>query len=79
MQEKTASAIEQLKSWLEEGDAGGRIINYDTDIIEQRIIDSLRFVALLMLVEELRGEEVDERDVDIEKFRTLNSINNYFF
>ena len=50
----------------------------DLDLIENRILDSLRFVEFLYLLEEETGQEIKLEDVSPEDFRTLASIEARF-
>jgi len=54
-------------------------IGWDDDLIDTRILDSLAFVEFLMLLEELRGAEIDTATIDVDQFRTLERIHRAFF
>jgi len=45
-----------------------------TDIIENRLIDSLQFVEFLMFIEEIASVKIDLESINIDDFRTLDSI-----
>lgn len=49
------------------------------DLIESRILDSLRFVEFLYLLEDATGREILLEDVSPEDFRTLTAIRARFF
>lgn len=53
-------------------------IEPDTDLIENRLIDSLDFAEFLFFVEDLTGTEIDLESVDVNAFRTLRSIEARF-
>lgn len=46
----------------------------DTDLFETGILDSLRFVELLAVLEESFGMRVSVEELEIDDFRTLNRI-----
>ena len=46
----------------------------DTDFIETGMVDSLQFVELLLQLEQLFGCRIDIDDIELDDFRTLNSI-----
>ena len=50
----------------------------DTDLIENRRIDSLDFAEFLFFLEELTGTEIELESVDVNAFRTLRSIESRF-
>ncbi len=59
-------------------------IAHDQDIVTGRILDSLRFVDLILLIEELSGRPVDRAGLDmnglgLDDFRTIDAIWNRFF
>ena len=73
--------LQTLKSWLLELECNKGLTDIDPDenLIEQGLIDSLEFVNFLLLVEEQRGEEIPSIEIELEKFKTLNTIlKNYF-
>ena len=54
-------------------------VELDADLVEQGLINSLQFISFLMLIEELREQEVPEDEVEIDRFRSLTSIYDNFF
>lgn len=46
----------------------------DTDFIETGMVDSLQFVELLLQLEQRFGCRLDIDDIELDDFRTLNSI-----
>ena len=54
-------------------------IDPEIDLIESRILDSLRFVEFLYLLEELTGREIPLEEVSPDDFRTINRIRARFF
>ena len=49
------------------------------DLIESRVLDSLRFVEFLYFLEERTGREIALEDVTAEDFRTVEAIVTRFF
>jgi len=48
--------------------------SYDTDLIENQVMDSLRFVELLMHLEGHFGMSIGVEDLEIADFRTVATI-----
>ncbi len=46
----------------------------DTDLIEAGLLDSLQFVQLVVYLEEVFGTQVSMDDLEIDHFRSLDSI-----
>lgn len=53
--------------------------DWDQDIIDARILDSLGFVEFLFVMEELTGERIDPDQIHSDNFRSLNRIAEVFF
>lgn len=70
--------IEQLREWLEQRYPEAELTE-DSDLTDGVVEDSLAFVELLVLVEDLRGAPIPAADVDLENFRTLRTIAARFF
>lgn len=69
----------EIRAWLiSRADADIELTD-DTDLIKSEIIDSLRFVEFLLYIEHLRGRDIDEDDVDVDNFRSINKIKKVFF
>jgi acyl carrier protein len=49
----------------------------DTALIEGGIIDSMSLIQLVLVIKEKFGVEVAEEELDIENFKTLNSLTGY--
>lgn len=56
------------------GDDSGRPLELETDLIEQRIIDSLAILRLVSFLESSFGITVLDEDVVPENFQSLNSL-----
>lgn len=54
-------------------------IGHDTDLIENRLLDSLGFVNFVYLLEELTGQEITIDENTTDDFRTINRLKKRFF
>jgi acyl carrier protein len=70
-----------LETWLLSLDRNQELthIDPDMDIVENGLIDSLEFINFLYTIEEERGAEIPASILQLEKFKTLNSIVTHFF
>lgn len=71
--------VARLSRWIAEGTADDVEITWDTDLIDGRIVTSLQFTEMVLLIEELRGAEIDDGERDLDSFRTLRSIAERYF
>lgn len=53
------------------------ILADDAPLIEGGIIDSMGLIELVLFIEKKFGVEVAEEEMDIDNFRTLNSLTAY--
>lgn len=67
------SHIERIKSYIDLKNPDFDL-QMSSDIIENRLIDSLQFVEFLMYIEEVSGCKLDMENLNIEDFRSLNAI-----
>jgi acyl carrier protein len=77
--EKHFDLANEIRAWLKSRADADIELNDDTDLIKNEIIDSLRFVEFLLYIEDLRGRDIDEDDVDVDNFRSINTIKKVFF
>ena len=68
-----------VKEWIKEKKPEVTEFDLDLDLIENRIIDSLDFVELIFLLEDVTGVETDMNALSIDSFRSLNAIRENFF
>lgn len=66
--------IERLRTFIADNQDAKRDFSNDDDLIETGLIDSLRFVDFVLLVAELCGRDIRLDAIDIEEFRTLETI-----
>lgn len=71
--------VDRLRAWIISNNESAEGMGLDTDIVENKLIDSLNFINFLVLVEELRGGEIPYDEVEVERFRTLRAIRTHFF
>ncbi|GGP43605.1 phosphopantetheine-binding protein [Streptomyces abikoensis] len=71
---ETDEAMEKVVDFLRRANDATDALDWDQDLIELRILDSLAFVEFLVLLEEITGAPVDPGTIDVENFRTLNRI-----
>jgi acyl carrier protein len=71
--------IDAVRDWLVKKHPERETIGADEDLIEARVVDSLSFVEFLFVIEEASGTEIDQENIDLEKFRTLAAIENTYF
>lgn len=69
-----APRLEQVVAWLREINPDAPAIEDGTDLFESGLVTSIQFVELVLLVEELRGDEIVVDDTAIERFRSLRAI-----
>lgn len=76
---KGRSAVDLLKSWLYKETSTDLSIDENLDLIDSRVIDSLKFMRFIAYIEQLSGKEIRLDEVDIDKIRTLSIINSEYF
>jgi len=67
-----------LCDWIRAKRSNAAAIDLDTDLIENRLIDSMEFAEFLFTLEEVSGNVIDLADVELDSFRTLRSIHSKF-
>lgn len=72
---------EAVRHWIVEraGLASAETLGNETEIISDGILTSLDVVELILLIEELRGEEVEVESLEPESFRDLNTVVATFY
>ena len=71
-------ALTKIKDWILVTNPAITDLSLDTDIIENRLIDSLQFVSFLLYIEEVRGARIPPDQIKPDSFRTLYSIRDCF-
>lgn len=70
---------EQIVAWLREINPDVTTIEDSTDLFENELVTSIQFVELVLLVEELCGQEIVVDDSAVDRFRTLRAISENYF
>lgn len=52
-------------------------LSNDDELLEKKIIDSMALVRLISYIEEHYDIEVDDEDLKLENFKTINHMKNY--
>jgi len=73
---QSSNGIGQVTAWLLAKRPDLQEIDWDMDLIENRVIDSLGFVDFVFFLEELTGRELDTDARSVHSFRTLRAIQN---
>jgi acyl carrier protein len=55
-------------------DSGKQTLSPDEDLLEQRIIDSMGILKLVVFIEKTHGIKIVDEDIVPENFQTLNNI-----
>lgn len=71
--------LAEIKKWILSRHPEVSDIEPDFDLLDNRLVDSLSFVEFVLTIEELSGRAVDMNSIEIDHFRTLNSIGSQFF
>lgn len=71
-------ALQTLESFLREDHPELETIGLDQDLIDSRILDSLRFMNFIFLLEELTGNPFEIDRISVDDFRTLRTIESRF-
>jgi acyl carrier protein len=69
--------MNEVEAWLLSRNPGLTTIDYDQDLIDTRVIDSLTFTEFLLLLEELLGHELEFTEQSAVAFRTLRGIEEH--
>lgn len=72
------SHVEAVRDWLRERNPDVGEIGDDLDLVEHRVVDSLRLVEFLFFLESLTGREIPRDALKLAQFRTLADIERNF-
>jgi acyl carrier protein len=72
------TGIETLREWLLEKHPDLAEIDDDTDLFEQKLIDSINFVEYILIIEELLDREIPVTPDLIPKTATLARVRDNF-
>ena len=68
----------EVSAWIAARHPDIGAIDPDHDLIESRLVDSLRLVELIILIERLTGRPIDVDTLEIDDLRSLNSLDRAF-
>ncbi len=71
--------IFKIKEWIISQSPETGEFDEDFNLIAHGVLDSLQFLELINLIEDLSGRLVDTAEINIADFLTLNAIENKFF
>ena len=70
--------IEQVTTWILHHHPEIDHISTQTDLIDSRLVDSLRFMELIFFLEKISGQQIDTNQLNIDDFRTIDNIKKKF-
>lgn len=70
--------IHQVEQWILKYHPELNHIDHEFDLIENRLIDSLRFMEFIFLLEKISNKSIDTNTINIDDFRSLKSISIKF-
>lgn len=79
MQDLTQTEMVQIKEWILRNNTPSTELFYETDLIENRIIDSLQFVEFILFLESITGKEIYTKNFNLESIRSLQAIESNYF
>jgi acyl carrier protein len=79
MTTSTETRLGNVIQWILAKNPARSSIDPSEDLIVNRLIDSLSFVEFVFLIEQESGASIDVENIDLEQFRTLNTIERAFF
>ena len=71
-------AMQEIRNYIINKNDSISEIEDHADIIESRLIDSLQFVDFVFFIEEVTGNKIELESINIEDFRTIDSIRRAF-
>jgi len=71
-------SIEQIEQWIISHHPEINHLPPDIDLIENRLIDSLRFMEFIFFLEVLSGRAIEMTELALEDFRTVHTIAEKF-
>lgn len=72
-------AVTKLRDWIGAKSQRPVAIGMDTRLIDDGVLDSLEMVNFLLYIEEIRGKEIPEMQIQPEFFVSLRVIHDTFF
>lgn len=75
----TVGSIDDVRAWILQKNTKIDTVEHTTDLIENRLIDSLSFVEFVFVIEQASGASIDVEQIDVDDFRSLAAIERKFF
>ncbi len=75
----TATSLDRIVDFLTALHSGFDPTDFDRDLIESRLLNSLALVEFLLLLQELSQIEIDLGKFDVDTVRTLRAIEAHYF
>lgn len=72
-------SLTPVRDWIKSKRSDATNLDLELDLIDNRIIDSLDFLELIFLLEDITGVEFDINNLSIDSFRSLKAIQENFF
>ncbi|MFI6686779.1 acyl carrier protein [Streptomyces sp. NPDC050485] len=69
----------EVMNWIYEQNPDLEDIDIDLDLFDTRLINSLSLIEFVLVIEQASGQVIDRRQLKIEDFQTLRTIQENFF
>ena len=69
---------QRLTQWILAYHPSISTLPHTLDLIENRLIDSLRFTELILFIEQLTQTNIDMNTLDLADFKTIDSLSKRF-
>lgn len=74
------TAIAQVRDYLaQQNTTPGLTIEDDLDLIESGVLDSLKMMTLIIVIETIRGRPIEIDEMSVDHLRTVDLIRQNFF
>lgn len=74
-----SDALQKIRQFIAAGHERPVQFSDTDDLLEDGLVDSLRFVEFVMLIAELSNRQIALDTLDIEEFRTVQTIRQTYF
>jgi acyl carrier protein len=75
----TSAGVEKVRDWILGRHAEREHLDFEENLIETRLVDSLSFIELIYVIESASGAEIDFDSINLDDFQTLTAIDKAFF
>lgn len=74
------NSIAQVRDYLrEQNKLPDIVIEDDLDLVESGVLDSLKIMALVIVIERIRNRAIELEELSMDNLRTVNLIRKNFF